>query len=77
MEKDNKQRSLWTETWRRFKKNKMAMIGLVFVIILVIIAISTTVIDIVTNQEFYEANIIQNISEKGGTTDFYPVLSYN
>lgn len=59
MEKDNKQRSLWTETWRRFKKNKMAMIGLVFVIILVIIAISTTVIDIVTNQEFYEANIIK------------------
>jgi peptide/nickel transport system permease protein len=63
--KENKQRSLWGEAWRRFKKNKMAMVGLTFIIILVIIAISTIVIDIVTNDAFYEANIIkQNLRSR-------------
>lgn len=54
---DNNRRSLWAETWRRFKKNKMAMIGLVFIALLVIIAFTTIFIDIITNDSFYEANI--------------------
>ena len=35
---NKKQRSLWQEAWRRFRKNRMAMAGLVFLSILVIIA---------------------------------------
>lgn len=53
------QRSLWEDTWRRFKKNKMAMIGLYFMIILVIIAFATIVIDIATGQSFYNQHIIK------------------
>lgn len=63
--KKNKQRSLWQDTWRRFKKNKMAMVGLYFIILLVIIAFSTIIIDIVTNESFYVQNIIkQNLRRR-------------
>ncbi|WP_019229808.1 ABC transporter permease [Sedimentibacter sp. B4] len=57
--KVSEQRSLWEDTWRRFKKNKMAMIGLYFMIILVIIAFATIVIDIATGQSFYNQHIIK------------------
>ena len=36
---EKKQRSLWQEAWRRFKRNKSAMIGLVFFAALIVIAI--------------------------------------
>jgi peptide/nickel transport system permease protein len=57
--KVSEQRSLWEDTWRRFKKNKMAMIGLYFMIILVIIAFATIFIDIATGQSFYNQHIIK------------------
>ncbi|MEL7650064.1 MAG: ABC transporter permease [Sedimentibacter sp.] len=57
--KVSEQRSLWEDTWRRFKKNKMAMIGLYFMIILVIIAFATIFIDIATDQSFYNQHIIK------------------
>jgi peptide/nickel transport system permease protein len=57
--KVSEQRSLWEGTWRRFKKNKMAMIGLYFMIILVIIAFATIFIDIATGQSFYNQHIIK------------------
>ena len=38
---EKKQRSLWQEAWRRFKRNKSAMIGLVFFAALIVIAIAT------------------------------------
>ncbi|MDY3918438.1 MAG: ABC transporter permease [Candidatus Limivivens sp.] len=54
-----KQRTLWQETWRRFKKNRLAMVGLVFILILVVIAVSTLVIDLVTSKEIYNNYVIK------------------
>ncbi|MDD6615163.1 MAG: ABC transporter permease [Lachnospiraceae bacterium] len=54
-----KQRTLWQETWRRFKKNKLAMVGLAFILILVVIAAGTLVIDLVTNKEIYNNYVIK------------------
>ena len=53
-----KQRSLWQEAWRRFRKNRMAMAGLTYLSLLVVIAISTMVIDLVTNNSFYDTHVI-------------------
>ena len=47
------QRSMWQETWRRFKKNKLAMAGLSFLLLLVVIAVATLVIDLVTGKDIY------------------------
>lgn len=56
---EKKQRSLWQEAWRRFRKNKTAMAGLIFLSLLIIVAITTTVIDIVTDNAFYNAHVIK------------------
>jgi peptide/nickel transport system permease protein len=56
---EKKQRSLWDEAWRRFKKNKTAMAGLVYLSNLVIVAITTTVIDWVTKNQVYKNYIIK------------------
>ena len=53
-----KQRSLWQDAWRRFKKNRTAMIGLAFFLFLIAIAITTLVIDLATGNEFYRNNVI-------------------
>ena len=55
---NKKQRSLWQEAWRRFRKNRMARVGLVFLSILVIIAVGTMVIDLVTQNEIYNNYVI-------------------
>jgi len=55
---NKKQRSLWQEAWRRFRKNRMAMVGLVFLSILVIIAVGTMVIDLVTQNGIYNNYVI-------------------
>lgn len=58
-----KQRSLWAEAWRRFKKNRLAMAGLCFIILLIIIAVATSVIDLVTNKSFYLSYVVkQNLT---------------
>ena len=44
-----KARALWADAWRRFKKNKMAVISLIFLLCLALIGIITLVIDWVTN----------------------------
>lgn len=54
-----KQRSLWFEAWRRLKKNKLAMAGLLFLALLVVIAISTIIIDIATNKSYYNDHVIK------------------
>ena len=56
---DKKQRSLWQDAWRRFRKNKTAMIGLIYLCILVLIACSTTIIDVVTKNQFYNSYVIK------------------
>lgn len=60
-----KQRSLWQDVWRRFKKNKLAMVGLIFLAILVLIAVSTILIDLFTNNAIYENYVIkQNLRDR-------------
>ena len=53
VEAEGSQRSLWGEAWRRFKKNRMAMIGMYFILTLVFIAIATIIIDAVTRKSIY------------------------
>ena len=53
------QRSLWMDAWRRLKKNKLAMAGLFFIMILVVLALFTVFVDIVTNNAFYEEHVIK------------------
>lgn len=55
----NKQRSLWQEAWRRYKKNKLAMVGLGFILLLVVIAFGTLIVDFVTNKTFYDNYVIK------------------
>lgn len=54
-----KQKSMWQETWRRFKKNKLAMVGLVFILLLVVIAAATIIIDLVTNKAIYNEYVVR------------------
>lgn len=54
-----KQRTLWQETWRRFKKNRLAMVGMAFILLLVVIAVATLVIDLVTQKSVYNAFVIK------------------
>ena len=56
---DKKQRSLWMDAWRRLKKNKLAMAGLFFIMILVVLALFTVFVDIVTKNAFYEEHVIK------------------
>ncbi|MDR2758043.1 MAG: ABC transporter permease [Spirochaetaceae bacterium] len=57
--KQTKQRSLWGEVWRRLKKNKLALVGLGFLILLFVIAITTIVIDAVTHGMVYNTYVIK------------------
>ncbi len=56
-------RTLGQEAWRRFRKNKMAMCGLCFILILILIALSTIVIDIATHGQFYNNHVIKQVLE--------------
>ena len=60
-----KSRSLWADAWRRFRKNKMAVVSLVFLMVLAGIGIATLIIDWVTNGSIYESQVIsQNLSQR-------------
>jgi len=54
-----KQRTLAAETWRRFRKNKLALTGMIVLITLVLIALSTIVIDLVTDNAIYNNYVIK------------------
>ncbi|MGE4583638.1 MAG: ABC transporter permease [Sphaerochaeta sp.] len=58
-ENAKKQRTLAKETWRRFKKNRLALAGMVVLLSLVLIALATIVIDVVTAQSFYDNYVIK------------------
>lgn len=69
MEKKKKEtregRGLWQEAWIRFKKNRLAVCGLIFVIFLVMISLSTIIIDFATNNGIYNDYVIkQNLHNK-------------
>lgn len=53
------QRTLAQETWMRFKRNKMAMFGMVFLAILLIISLTTTIIDLATDKSFYAEKVVK------------------
>lgn len=55
---DVKSLSMFQQSWRQFKRNKMAVVGLVFVCILIFIALGTIIIDIVTNNEVYNKYVV-------------------
>ena len=58
-------RSLWEDAWYRFKKNKLAVLGLIFVLLLIVIAFATIIIDIATNGSVYQALAVkQNLRMK-------------
>ena len=53
------QRSLWMDAWRRLRKNRLAMIGLGFILLLVVLALFTVAVDIVTKGTFYDEHVIK------------------
>lgn len=58
-------RSLWEDAWYRFKKNKLAVLGLIFVLFLIVIAFATIIIDIATHGSVYQALAVkQNLRMK-------------
>ena len=60
-----KKRSQLAAIWLRFKKNKLAVCGLIFIIILIIISLSTIVIDYATDNQVYEDYVSkQNLRNK-------------
>ena len=52
-------RTLSGEAWHRFKKNRTAVFGLIVIIILLVIAFSTIIIDLVTDNAIYDAYVIK------------------
>lgn len=54
-----KQRTLAAETWRRFKKNRLALAGMIVLSLLVLTALSTMVIDLVTHNAIYNDHVIK------------------
>lgn len=56
---------LWADAWYRFKKNRLAVLGLMFVVFLVVVSVGTIVLDLSTNYKIYHACVVkQNLSEK-------------
>ena len=55
----NRQRSLWMEAWRRLRKNKLAMTGLGFILLLVVLALFTLAVDIITHNSVYDNHVIK------------------
>ena len=53
-----KQRTLFQETWMRFRRSKTAMFGLCFLLVLVVISVGTLVIDLVSNNGVYDAYVV-------------------
>ncbi|MDD7400947.1 MAG: ABC transporter permease [Eubacteriales bacterium] len=56
---ENTQRSLWQEAWRRFRQNKMAMVGLAFISFLVLVSITTLLIDFFTDSSIYNEYVVK------------------
>jgi len=58
-------RGLWADAWYRFKKNRLAVVGLVFILFLIAISIGTIILDFVTKNSLYDALVVkQNLSMK-------------
>ena len=53
------QRSLWEEAWRRFRKNRLAILSLVFLLLLAAVAAVTILWDFADGRAFYNAHVIK------------------
>ena len=53
------QRSLWEEAWRRFRKNRLAILSLAFLLLLAAVAAATMIWDFADGREFYNAHVIK------------------
>lgn len=56
-----KQRTLFQETWLRFRRSKTAMFGLCFLLVLVLISVVTLIIDFVTNKSVYNMYVVEQV----------------
>ena len=52
-------RGLWADAWHRFRKNRLAVAGLVFVAFLVVVSVATLVIDWATDSAIYNDHVVQ------------------
>lgn len=58
-------RTLWQESWIRFKRNRMAIAGLSLIIILIAVSIGTIVVDIVDGRNIYNKYVVrQNLENR-------------
>lgn len=58
-------RTLWQESWLRFKRNKLAMAGLVLIVALILVSVATIVIDFVDGGDIYTRFVIkQNLKNR-------------
>lgn len=53
------QRSLWEEAWRRFRKNRLAILSLVFLLLMAAVAAATILWDFADGRAFYNAHVIK------------------
>lgn len=56
--KETQSRTLFQQSWIQFKHNKLAVLGLVIIIVLFLISVSTIVIDIVTDYNIYNKYVV-------------------
>lgn len=56
--KGSKSRSLRQETWRRFKKNRLAIGAMLFLLLMVCLAVGTILVDAATGNSFYDRHVI-------------------
>lgn len=74
-------RSLWSNAWRQFRRNKMAIIGLAYLVLLAIVAIFATAIaphnpvqsDVKTAGQYRQAAWIENVSPMKSGDWSYPL----
>ena len=58
-------RGLWADAWRRFRKDRLAAMGLAVILVLILVAIATLVVDWATHNAIYDEYVIkQNLSMK-------------
>ena len=58
VEQNMKGRGLWQDAYRRFKRNKMAVVSMCFLILLTLVSIASLIIDAVTSNQFFVNNVI-------------------
>lgn len=50
--------SMFQQSWRQFKRNRMAVVGMIVVCILIAISLGTIIIDLATNNAIYDKYVV-------------------